>query len=190
MEAYYRDKKASNNASKRTWQTGLLSENVTLRQWTSGSRHPKNGTALSQEDRVAFAKQNGQCEFCGLATHKLKSFGRKRALNNDHVYHGICIHCHSELVPETVVKEWRARNPATKPKSEPRWKPSKTQPTSSGPAEDSKEKSYNTKALIKKKIPSTRAKVANVSTGKSSLTSLCQEPTLTVFQASPLAYED
>jgi predicted regulator of Ras-like GTPase activity (Roadblock/LC7/MglB family) len=74
----------------------------------------KNGTALSNEERISIAKRRGLCLKCGTKTHQVKIISRS-PLTNSNVHQGICIKCNNNAVPPSVLQEWQSRNAAINP---------------------------------------------------------------------------
>ncbi len=72
----------------------------------------RNGTALSQEERLALAARRGVCLTCGTTTHLVKLF-RRTPLTNDDVHMGICIKDNPNSVPGSVLQAWQMRNAPT-----------------------------------------------------------------------------
>ena len=72
----------------------------------------RNGTALSQEERVSIAKRRGVCLKCGIRTHAVGLWSRT-PLTNEDVHQGICIRDYSSSVSPAIWQEWQVRNAQT-----------------------------------------------------------------------------
>lgn len=62
-------------------------------------RFSPSGAVLTEDERRQIATRRGLCYPCGRKTHKIRPFGKTKALNNEDVCNGICLVCYPEMRP-------------------------------------------------------------------------------------------